>query len=190
MKNRPLHVLVLALALALPLRAMADSGKPEEMKSHHGHRARLFLTLRIADALNLSDEKTLAVSHVLQQAEEKRSALREQRFALNKQIRDALAQPKPDDAALTKLVDQAVELDRQQQHAGEEVFTSLKKILTVQEQAKLVLLRMKLHHEMRFHGHGGEGWGGGHGGWRHHHEMGGTGDDSHGHEAGGEDREE
>jgi hypothetical protein len=46
----------------------------------------------------------------------------------------------------------------------EDSFTSLKKILTVEEQAKLVLMRMQMHHEPGPHGPGG--WHGG-GGWHH-----------------------
>jgi Spy/CpxP family protein refolding chaperone len=188
MKIKPIHGLVIALAFALPLRAMADSAKADDAKEHHGHRGRLFLVLRIADALNLSDEKTLAVNHVLQQAEEKRHALREQRMAVNKQIHDALGQSKPDEAALTKLIDQAIDLDHQQQRAGEDAFNSLKKILTVPEQAKLVLLRSKLRHEVGFHGHGGRRWGGMHGGWHHGDGMHDRGRESAGPE--GMDREE
>jgi hypothetical protein len=104
----------------------------------------------MVDALGLSDEKALAVSRVLKQGDEKRGELRKKRMGLEKQIREALAKPKPDSAALATLVDQAVELHKQQEQIADDSFEALKKVLTVEEQAKLVLLRSRLRHEFGF----------------------------------------
>jgi Spy/CpxP family protein refolding chaperone len=171
MKIRKLHVLLLVAALAVPLAALAAFGRtgPE---GHHPKRARLFLVLRMADALDLSDEKALEVDHVLEQAEAKRDELMKKRQALNDEIRDALAKPKPDDAKLSTLIDQAVALDRERMQAFEASFNSLKKVLTVEQQAKLVLLRAKMHGEAH-RGMGGPHGGMGRwhrGGWSHHDE--------------------
>ena len=175
--------MLLALAVALPLAVRADAHKGEEAKRHHEGRMRLYLVLRMADRLGLSDEKALAVDHVLMQMGEKREALRDQRSDLEKQIRQALDQAKPDDAALAKLVERAMDLHKQQGKLAEESFAALKKILTVEEQAKLVLLRSEMHREFR-----GHGWGGhrGHeGGW-HHHEHGDGPDHDRDHGSAGE----
>ncbi len=147
---------LLALVVALPLAVRADAHKGEEAKRHHVGRMRLYLVLRMADRLGLSDEKALAVDHVLMQMGEKRQALRDKRFDLEKQIRQALDQAKPDGSALAKLVEQAVDLHKQQGKLAEESFTALKKVLTVEEQAKLVLLRSEMRREFRRHGWGGE----------------------------------
>lgn len=153
MKTRKVHDLLLALALALPLSAAADC--PDDSPEHPQRgRGRLFLVLRIADELELSDEKALAVSHLLEQAEGQREELRNKRRDLDRQVREALGQQKPDQTALAKLVDQAVDLDRQQARANQESFTALKKVLTVEQQAKLVLLRSRMHRETRFRGGG------------------------------------
>ena len=141
---------VLALTLAAPLAASADPPDRPEHK-HDGPGPRLYLVLRMADELNLSDEKALAVSRILKEGDEKREALRKKRAELEDKIRAALAQPKPDAAALAKLVDQATELHREQSKIADETFSALKKVLTVEEQAKLVLLRSRLHHDFRFH---------------------------------------
>jgi hypothetical protein len=143
----------------------------------------LFLVLRMADALGLSDEKALSVSRILKQGDEKRDELRKKRMDLEKQIRDALATPKPDSAALSKLVDQAVELHKQQEQIADDSFTALKKVLTVEEQAKLVLLRSRLRREFGFRSpEGGEHEGRwhhrGHGGPDHGHGPGADGDSS------------
>jgi uncharacterized membrane protein len=157
------YIAVAAAAMLVPLVAIAQAPHREADRDF-GSRGRLLLVLRMADELGLSDEKALAVSGALKEAETRRNEIHAKRRQLEKQIREALAQNKPDDAALGKLIDQAVDLDRQRAKAMEDSFTSLKKILTVQEQAKLVLMRMEMHHEPGPHGPGG--WHGG-GGWHH-----------------------
>jgi len=141
---------ILALTLAVPLAASADPPDRPEHK-HDAAGPRLYLVLRMADELNLSDEKALAVSRILKEGDDKRETLRKKRAELEDKIRDALAQSKPDAAALGKLVDQATEMHKEQGRIADESFTALKKVLTVQEQAKLVLLRSRLHHDFRFH---------------------------------------
>jgi Spy/CpxP family protein refolding chaperone len=149
-----------AIVLALPLYAIADPAKPDWGKEHGPDGPRLFLVLRMADALDLSDEKALAVSRVLKQADEKRDELRQKRSDLEDRIREALKKSKPDEAALAKLIDQSSELHQQQERVAEDSFTALKKVLTVEQQARLVLLRSSLRHEFgprmheggRFHG--------------------------------------
>ncbi len=140
---------VLVVVALLPILASADSPKPGAGPAH-GPGGRLFLVLRMTDELGLSDEKALAVSHILKQGDEKREELRKKHMELEKQIRDALAKPKPDSAALTALVDHAMELHKQQEQIAEDSFTALRKVLTVEEQAKLVLLRSRLRREFGF----------------------------------------
>ncbi len=150
MKRKSALLAVLAVAALLPLFARAEGDKAGFGPMHGPGGPRLFLVLRMVDALGLSDEKALAVSRILKQGDEKRDELRKKRLDLDKQIRDALAKPKPDSAALTTLVDQAVELHKQQEQIADDSFAALKKVLTVEEQAKLVLLRSRLRHEFGF----------------------------------------
>ncbi len=150
MRKRATFASMLAMAALLPILARADAAKPGAGSMHGAGGPRLFLVLRMADALGLSDEKALAVSRILKQGDEKRDELRKKRMDLEKQIRDALAKPKPDSAALSALVDQAVELHKQQEQIADDSFTALKKVLTVEEQAKLVLLRSRLRREFGF----------------------------------------
>jgi Spy/CpxP family protein refolding chaperone len=150
MKKRATFASMLAVAALLPILARADADKPSAGPMHGLGGPRLFLVLRMADALGLSDEKALAVNRILKQGDEKRDELRKKRTDLEKQIRDALAKPKPDSTALSALVDQAIELHRQQEQIADDSFTALKKVLTVEEQAKLVLLRSRLRREFGF----------------------------------------
>jgi Spy/CpxP family protein refolding chaperone len=173
---------MLAMAALLPILAKADAAKPGAGPMHGSGGPRLFLVLRMADALGLSDEKALAVSRILKQGDEKRDELRKKRMDLEKQIRGALAKPKPDSAALSPLVDQAVELHKQHEQIADDSFTALKKVLTVEEQAKLVLLRSRLRREFGFRSpegseHEGRWQHRGHGGPDHGRGPGAEGDD-------------
>ena len=150
MRKKAAFASILAGAALLPLFVHAEADKPGFGPMRGPGGPRLFLVLRMVDALRLSDEKALTVNRILKQGDEKRDELRKQRMDLEKQIRDALAKPKPDSAALTMLVDQAVELHKQQEQITDDSFTALKKVLTVEEQAKLVLLRSRLRHEFGF----------------------------------------
>ena len=143
---------VLALSVAAPLVARAEPpGPPDRMDDRPGPGPRLYLVLRMADELGLSDEKALAVSRILKDADDKREALHKKRAAVEAKIRDTLAEPKHDSAALTKLIDQASELHKEQGKIADDSFAELKKVLTVDQQAKLVLLRSRLHRHFRFH---------------------------------------
>src|SRR5262245_28358978 len=116
MKMQSRAGLLAALLLACPIYVIADPGEPRGDMPPHGHKGpRLFLVLRMADALDLNDEKALEVSRLLKQADEKRDELRRKRFELEDKIRGALKQSKPDEATLAKLVDQAAELHKQQE---------------------------------------------------------------------------
>ena len=182
MRKRARFASMLAMAALLPILARADAAKPGAGPMHGSGGPRLFVVLRMVDALGLSDEKALAVSHILKQGDEKRDELRKKRMDLEKQIRDALAKPKPDSAALSALVDQAVELHKQQEQIADDSFTALKKVLTVEEQAKLVLLRSRLRREFGFRSpegseHEGRWHHRGHGGPEHGRGPGADGDD-------------
>jgi Spy/CpxP family protein refolding chaperone len=180
MKKRATLTSLLAVAALLPILARADADKPDAGPMHGSGGPRLFLVLRMADGLGLSDEKALAVNRILKQGDEKRAELRKKRTDLERQIRDALAKPKPDSAALSALVDQAIDLHKQLEHIGDDSFTALKSVLTVEEQAKLVLLRSRLRREFGYHRpqaneHEGQ--------WRHR----GHGGPDHGHGPGAPD---
>jgi Spy/CpxP family protein refolding chaperone len=160
--KRTFRRVLIVLAIALPLVAIAAWAKGGSEGGHES-KGRLLLVLRMAAELDLSDEKALAVSRALKQAEEQREQLRTKRRELHEQIREALGRRNPDDAMLSKLIDQTIELDRLRAKAMEDSFASLKKSLTVQEQAKLVLMRGRMHYRL---GRRGDWHGGGEG--RHH----------------------
>jgi hypothetical protein len=133
---------LLALALvSSPVRAAS----PEPARD----RARTYLMLRLVDALDLPDDKALALRTIFRKADERRVALLSSRQALDKQLRAALARPDKDSAELTRLVGEINGVDRQLADVAEDSFDEAQKLLTVEQQAKLLLLRRELQGQVR-----------------------------------------
>lgn len=137
-------LILASLLLALPRLAAAQP--PEGPRRE---RARMFLVLRIADALKLNDQEALKVSNVIRQSDEHRQDLVQQRQALETKLKDALAKQPPDTAELTRLITDANDIDQKLALVPEESFHELQKLLTVEQQAKLMLLRRELQGEIR-----------------------------------------
>ena len=127
-----------------PLRAAAQP--PEESERD---RARTFLVVRIADALQLSDADALKVSAVIRRADERRLGLVKQRETFESTLRSVLAKTPADPAALTALISEGNDLDQKLALIPEETFRELQAILTVEQQAKLLLFRRELQGEVR-----------------------------------------
>ena len=105
--------------------------------------------LRLVDGLNLPDDKALALRTIFRKADERRIELTAKRQALDKQLRAALAAPQKDEAELTKLVEQTNAVDRDLAAVAEDSFGEAQKILTVEQQAKLLLVRRELQGQVR-----------------------------------------
>ena len=134
-----------ALALLVPGLAAAQPSSSTPSRD----RARTFLVLRLADELGLSDEKALQVSGIMRRGQDKRRELATQRDEVEKQLRAALDKSPPDEAALTKLIAQANDIDQQSAEILESTFKEIQKSLTVEQQAKLVLFRPELRKQVR-----------------------------------------
>ncbi len=112
-------------------------------------RAHTYLMLRVVDALDLSDDKALQMRDILRRADEKRVDLSRRRDALDTKLRAALAQKPVDAAALGQLVTDAHTVQRELASLPEHTFGEAQKILTVVQQAKLLLFRRDLQGEVR-----------------------------------------
>jgi Spy/CpxP family protein refolding chaperone len=136
------------VALCLTLLPAALSAQPNR-EGPWRDRARMFLVLRIADALNLSEQEALKVSNVIRQSDQHRRDLVQERQGLEQQLREALAKQPPDTATLTKLINEGNDIDQKLALVPEDSFHELQKILTVEQQAKLILFRRELQGEIR-----------------------------------------
>jgi hypothetical protein len=147
MKGAHLMSGLLAIAMLAPAaHAQAAKGTPETPRRE---RARTFLVLRIVDALNLNDQEALKVSTIVRQSDEQRQQLVKQRQGLEDQLRTALAKKPPDPAELGKLVSEGNDIDQKIALIPEDTFRELQKVLTVEQQAKLMLFRRELQGEIR-----------------------------------------
>jgi len=97
--------------------------------------------MRLVDALDLPDDKALALRAIFRKADERRVELVAKRQAIDKELRAALSRPDKDQAQLAKLVEEASTVDRDLASVAEDSFRDAQKDLTVEQQAKLVLLR-------------------------------------------------
>ncbi|MGH7893041.1 MAG: Spy/CpxP family protein refolding chaperone [Candidatus Binatia bacterium] len=112
-------------------------------------RARTFLMLRVVDALDLSDEKALQMREILRRADDRRLELSTKRDTLEAQLRAAVAHLPRDESALTKLVDDTHAVQHELATLPEHTFAEAQKILTVEQQAKLLLFHRDLQGQVR-----------------------------------------
>ncbi|MFN8542934.1 MAG: hypothetical protein U0807_01785 [Candidatus Binatia bacterium] len=146
--TRPILALVTMVLLA-PCAGRAQPSPGPDPGGPAGDRARTFLLLRMTEALALSDEKALALSRVLRGVDEQRRQLRERRHDVEERIRTALEKSPTDAAALGTLVEEANGIDHEIAGLQERSTREAQKQLTVEQQARLVLLRPQLQQEVR-----------------------------------------
>jgi Spy/CpxP family protein refolding chaperone len=134
---------------ALTLASAAAAQRRSDIDSRRD-RMRTFLVLRISEALDLPEEKALQIGRILREAGEKRRDLVGQRRDVERKLRNALAQTGGSDpAALAALIAQANELNAQIAMIPEISFKEVQGVLTVEQQARLVLLRPELQAQIR-----------------------------------------
>ena len=134
-----------ALVCCLALSTLAASADTPPGRD----RARTYLMLRVVDALDLSDEKALQMRDILRRADDRRLDLTQQRDGLEAKLRGALAQKPVDTAALGSLVGESHAVQRELAALPERTFGEAQRILTVEQQAKLLLFRRDLQGEIR-----------------------------------------
>jgi hypothetical protein len=135
---------VVVAALALPGIARAQTPK-----APFRDRVRTFLVLRIAEELDLSDEKALEMSKILREIDDQRNTLLDKRGTIETAVRTELAKPEPDTAKLTASVADANKVDEQLALIGDKAMQRLQSILDPKQQAKLVLLRPEIQKQVR-----------------------------------------
>jgi uncharacterized membrane protein len=112
-------------------------------------RATTDLMMRLVAGLNLPDDKALALRAIFRKAEDRRIELTTRRQILDKKLRTLLARPDKDSAELTHLVAETNDVDRELASIAEDSFVEAQKSLTVEQQAKLLLLRRELQGQVR-----------------------------------------
>ncbi len=132
--------------------------QPDE-RGRRRDRARRFLVLRIAEELDLSDEKALQVSKILKAGALQRQAIRAERRALAPELQAAI--DAADEARINALVDKARAMDRKKREIVAESFDEIGALLSPVERGKLALLMPQIQDQVRGRGRGRGRRGGG-----------------------------
>ena len=133
----------IALVVLLAATLGATSAPPARDRAH------TYLMLRVVDALDLTDDKALQMRDILRRADARRLTLTSQRDTLDAKLRTALNTTPVDSAALSQLVADTHNVQSQLASLPEATFDEAQKILTVEQQAKLLLFRRDLQGEVR-----------------------------------------
>jgi len=137
-------VSVLALLL-IPLTVTARPPRDERAQD----RVRTFLVLRLSEELDLSDEKALEVSRIIKKETSHRGELRNKRTAVEEKIRSALERSPLEAGEISRLVQEANQIDEEFALLSERTLREVQKVLTPEQQARLVLFRPELREQMR-----------------------------------------
>ena len=131
---------VAAACVLLAVGVVAADPEPEPARE----RARTYLILRFVDALELPTQKALALHEVFRQWDQTREDLLRRRATTHEKLHRVLEKRPVEVTTLQTLVADAVALDRELATLPERSFTAAGKLLTVEQQAKLLLLRRDL----------------------------------------------
>ena len=107
-------------------------------------KARTYLILRLVEALDLPAEKALALRDVFRHWDQEREGLLKRRDVTHEKLRTALAKKPTESTGLQALTDDAVAIDRELATIPERSFAAAAKLLTLEQQARLLVLRRDL----------------------------------------------
>lgn len=146
LRNRISGIIVCA-ALLLPAVALARPGRggpdPEPRS-----RVRTYLVLRIAEELDLSEEKALELSRALRKVDQRREELERKRRDVEDRLRRAL-EGAEGDSQLNPLIDEALKIDRELALLPQRGIEDAMDLLTPEQRARLVLFQPQLRKEVR-----------------------------------------
>jgi hypothetical protein len=128
-------------------------------------RARLALTLGLAEALDLDEAQTLKLREVVDRFTQRRQPLMVQQHEAMQVLRDAATAEKADGAAVDQALARLQEARAQALAADKDFFAAVTKDLGAQKKARAALFLGRMHGRMGRHG--GPGGPGGPGGRGH-----------------------
>jgi hypothetical protein len=141
----------------------AGTGFAGALRERRAGRGPMLLVLRIAEELHLSDEQTVKVAGEFRRVAQQRRELLAQKAALVTKLESQLARQPRDDGALDALTGQLVGIEQQMALLPEQLWKGVQPVLTVEQRARLILLRGKMKQQIdgarRRHGgrNGGDG---------------------------------
>jgi hypothetical protein len=135
-----------AIAAEAEEQGSAAAGSPfgGAFRAGGGSRGPMLLVLRIAEALQLSDEQTVKLAAEFRRVAAQRRTMLAEKTALEAKLEAQLARKPVDEATVSSLTEQLVALERNLVLLPDELWKSIQPLLTVEQRARLVLLRGKM----------------------------------------------
>ena len=133
-----------AIVCLLAVTCLAAAPDPAARDRAHG-----YLMRRVTDTLGLSDDAARRMRDVLERADARRQELTSRRDSLEASLRTAVATSPVDARALGRLVADAHGVQVELAALPAKTFDEARAILTVEQQARLLLLRRDLQGEVR-----------------------------------------
>jgi len=127
------------LAMALPEETKRPAPEHSELRAKHEKRIGLFRLWRIMNEVDLSDEQVDKFFPLMRKIQKKERELSAERRSLLKGLHEELKKEKPDKEELQRLIAGIKENGRQMWQAKEEAIEKASEILTVEQQARLIL---------------------------------------------------
>lgn len=144
-------IVVSLLALSFSYGAMAmenqQSRRRQDAKRVHD-TVRLMRMWKLTEYLNLDEETSVKLFPILNRYDDQRLALNEERVGVLKDIKTELDKEAPDEKKLGELVAKAEELHLKMEKINQDERNELKKVLSVKQQAKLLLFYRNFDYEL------------------------------------------
>ncbi len=150
--SRTLSLIVVSLlALSFSYGAMAiDNQQPlrhQDAKRIHD-RLRLMRMWKLTEYLNLDEETSAKLFPILNRYDDQRLALNEERVGVLKDIKSELDKETPDEKKLGEFLAKSEELRLKMEKINQDERNELKKVLSVKQQAKLLLFYRNFEYEL------------------------------------------
>ena len=126
----------------------ADGNRtPEQLRKEVMERMRALRAFRIVDELKLDEATSARLFPILSKYDEKEMALAGERREIARGIKAEIESPHPDDARITKAIDQLLANRARRDALRDEQIKEIRKVLTPVQQGKLALLLPRLERD-------------------------------------------
>jgi Spy/CpxP family protein refolding chaperone len=133
---------------ATPSQATAnDHRSPEQLRQEVLERMRALRAWKIVDALKLDEATSAKLFPILARYDDREMAVATERHEVVRDLRAAAEAPQPDDTRIMATLTRLTAVRNKQRAIEDDRIKDVRKVLTLQQQAKLVLLLPRLEHD-------------------------------------------
>jgi Spy/CpxP family protein refolding chaperone len=123
------------------------SQSPEQLRKEVVERMRALRAFRIVDELKLDETASARLFPILSKFDEREMALAAERRDISRGLKAEIVSPHPDDARITKAIDQLLANRARRVALRDEQIKEMRKVLTPVQQGKLALLMPRLERD-------------------------------------------